>query len=1017
MNVNGSRFELLLGREDWGRCLDGDDLAARTLRARWDDAADGTSPAAATLPTWDVARRELSINPLTIALPTTTGEAPLTLDERRGAAADRYGNVYRIGADRRTLLVSSAGSRRESAFWPADPSDCAEVREAERLDFGPAAPPADAAAERYLALAATTDDYLVVAFAAGAGRGFLAFDLVAGGEPVRTDWPAAVPIDPLDMAARCGGGVWVLDPAGDGSRPPALWELDGRLAVVGVAQPEVTLEEADLDDFQPLTGKPRERAEVLFPGGLDLAASPAFLVDPVALEAMPNGAVLLLDRDEAAGLTRVVRLRREGAVWRADPSEWLDEAVGLAHDLVLAGARVYGEEEPVERLFVATATGNQARAFVVLDEPDRFVLRPAAELFPLRRFGGRALLAVRGTASYDSGSDAVHWAPIVHQPRSRFGAYAELVTPVFDSGEIGTVWDRVVLDGCIPPDTRIEVSSRVADERVAGAGGSGASPPGDADRFAGGWLPEPLPRLRSQGPELPWLRREAAPATRRESGTGSWELLLQQARGRYLQLRIRLLSESGLATPRIRALRAWSPRFSYPERFLPAAYREDEVSGSLLERWLANMESTLTHLEERVVNVEALFDPRAAPAEALAWLGEWLGVALDPAWDEERRRFFIEHAMEFYRWRGTAHGVRLALELAFAECADRSLFHPPGEGAATPRGIRIVEAFLARRIGAAAAGDAPGAAAARQEATGPRELRPGERWSPAERNAGLVDRWSRWLGRSPTETERVSPFPLQPPAGASAAAVDRWREFTAAALGFVPAAGAEERSRWQRFLEARYPTIGALRVEHGSDAESFSDVSLPRDWPANARRADDWRSFCSLPDPLGARVRWQDFLARRYRRIARLNREHRTGWPGFDVVALPAVLPESRAAQADWLQFERLLLPMHRSAHRFSVLLPVREVGGDPFALETRMGLARRIVELEKPAHTVFDVRFYWAFFRIGEARLGLDTQIGGGSRAPELIPDAVLGRAYIGASFVGGTEPPRDGDRLLIAC
>jgi len=85
--------------------------------------------------------------------------------------------------------------------------------------------------------------------------------------------------------------------------------------------------------------------------------------------------------------------------------------------------------------------------------------------------------------------------------------------------------------------------------------------------------------------------------------------------------------------------------------------------------------------------------------------------------------------------------------------------------------------------------------------------------------------------------------------------------------------------------------------------------------------------------------------------------------------------------------------------------------------LERRLGLARRIVDLEKPAHTVFDVRFYWAFFRVGEARLGLDTQMGSGSRARELIPEAILGRAYVGSSFVGGAAPPKDRDRLLAAC
>jgi hypothetical protein len=83
--------------------------------------------------------------------------------------------------------------------------------------------------------------------------------------------------------------------------------------------------------------------------------------------------------------------------------------------------------------------------------------------------------------------------------------------------------------------------------------------------------------------------------------------------------------------------------------------------------------------------------------------------------------------------------------------------------------------------------------------------------------------------------------------------------------------------------------------------------------------------------------------------------------------------------------------------------------------MERRLQLARRIVELEKPAHTVFDVRFYWALNRIGEARLGLDTLLDAGSRAPQLLPDAVLGRVYLGASFAGGPKSPTDTDRYLL--
>jgi hypothetical protein len=75
-----------------------------------------------------------------------------------------------------------------------------------------------------------------------------------------------------------------------------------------------------------------------------------------------------------------------------------------------------------------------------------------------------------------------------------------------------------------------------------------------------------------------------------------------------------------------------------------------------------------------------------------------------------------------------------------------------------------------------------------------------------------------------------------------------------------------------------------------------------------------------------------------------------------------------------------------------------------------------RIVELEKPAHTIFDVRFYFAMNRIGEARLGLDTTLGAGSRSTETITPAILGRAHLGEAFIG-PDGPSAADRLRLSC
>ena len=63
--------------------------------------------------------------------------------------------------------------------------------------------------------------------------------------------------------------------------------------------------------------------------------------------------------------------------------------------------------------------------------------------------------------------------------------------------------------------------------------------------------------------------------------------------------------------------------------------------------------------------------------------------------------------------------------------------------------------------------------------------------------------------------------------------------------------------------------------------------------------------------------------------------------------------------------------------------------------------MAERIIELEKPAHTWFDIKEYWNMFRVGEARLGLDTQIGHSTFfQPLVLGDAILPYATLGCPY-----------------
>ena len=60
----------------------------------------------------------------------------------------------------------------------------------------------------------------------------------------------------------------------------------------------------------------------------------------------------------------------------------------------------------------------------------------------------------------------------------------------------------------------------------------------------------------------------------------------------------------------------------------------------------------------------------------------------------------------------------------------------------------------------------------------------------------------------------------------------------------------------------------------------------------------------------------------------------------------------------------------------------------------------------------MFELKQYWAFFRVGEARLGLDTQLGSGSR---FVP-VELGRTYLADGYLAAAYPFDIDDRIVVA-
>ena len=100
---------------------------------------------------------------------------------------------------------------------------------------------------------------------------------------------------------------------------------------------------------------------------------------------------------------------------------------------------------------------------------------------------------------------------------------------------------------------------------------------------------------------------------------------------------------------------------------------------------------------------------------------------------------------------------------------------------------------------------------------------------------------------------------------------------------------------------------------------------------------------------------------------------------------------------------------MHQQAHRFTVLVPTRP-GDAPEAQARQIELVREIVRRERPAHAAFDVQPYWALFRAGHARVGLDTVVGEGSRFTALL----LGRGALAHHYAAPSHPADVPDRIV---
>jgi phage tail-like protein len=679
---------------------------------------------------------------------------------------------------------------------------------------------------------------------------------------------------------------------------------------------------------------------------------PLAALSPIGIAALPDGSVLILDNPPGLGYSQAYRYRLQSLL--SGPTSLNQIDVGQSQPYSLLGqdiAFIPSAAQPTGTgvhgtLYIADSLGAQTFSFNYDSSDASWAQEPNPQFLPMLRFGGKALVTSASGVSYDYDQ---RWAALVAQPRARYDSQVTWQLPMrdasldpdpsccaFDGQEPGCVWHRLLMDGTIPAGTQVQIQSRAADTKAA--------------LNAIDWNPEPQPYLRFTGSELPYYRPALGCCSNK---TGTWELLFQAAVGRYLQIQLTLIG-NGRSTPRLQAVRAYYPRFSYLTKYLPAVYQDDPTSASFLDRYLANPEGFFTVLEGRIQQVQELFDPRTIPAEYLDWLASWLGICFDFTWTTKTRRFFLANAPKFFQTRGTSDGVVRMIRMALDQCADASLFDPAD---LEHFSVRIVENYLLR--------SAPGVTFGDPTVT-PGSVETSSAWTPAQGSAPLDQ-------------------------------------------------------LYRTYLSGVYATIAALNQAYGTSYAGFTDptLRLPAIQPAQAAQAADWQQF--LTSGLGftyAAVTnadepaFETFLASRYQNISDLNQAYQlTGSTMLESFAdiqadlwnttLAAGLPAGGAFLQDWILFVSVVVPTGQNANRFTVVVPVQLQ--DSLATQTqRLNLAQRIAQNEKPAHTDFDVKLYWAAFCAGEARVGMETVVGPSSRFAAMVLD----QNQLAASYLGFVLP-----------
>lgn len=250
------------------------------------------------------------------------------------------------------------------------------------------------------------------------------------------------------------------------------------------------------------------------------------------------------------------------------------------------------------------------------------------------------------------------------------------LTRIFDSGEYGTVWHRLVIGTEQAEAENLRITVFASDKNEM--------------RFQNETL-----TLYDLFDDTAYSLQEKLDAYRPfivKRASGVSDLLMHDVSGRYLWILIEYYSP-GDSTAAIEDIRVFLPAASWID-YLPQIYRGSDRETHFLERYLGIFQTFYEELDAEIAEISHRFDPESAEQRFLEWLAGWLHITDTGIWSEEQLRKLLLNAVRLYRMRGTKEALSEIIELYTGEKPFIiEGFNIKEIAASIPNGKRLIEMY------------------------------------------------------------------------------------------------------------------------------------------------------------------------------------------------------------------------------------------------------------------------------------------------------------------------------------